>query len=544
MNKRRLCLLMFLVLLITGCSQPQNSLSEKASAEVAGGTTSMEEIGDPYASITDAPALEHYLSQIEFLETPAREYGESGSYISMDEDLVVRILYPVGEIESLNTALEEWSLETAAYYQQQSIGSSQSGEPAELTIDYDSYLIDDELVSVKLTGTYLSPGLAHPIDIIATFNANKLSGALLSLENILLPEGRDSLEQMVTEEAGIDAIDLDEHLLDLWTLTPEGLEITLERGDYLAMSEGTVTLLYPYDSLGSILSPEYLESKTSAETQQTSAEAGSGEAQQASTETALAETQQASTEADPAEAQQASTEADPAETQQTSKEADSEQETKPQTKQPDQLPNPVDGTKPMVALTFDDGPSAHTDRLLDIFSASGGKGTFFIVGNVIEGREATLQRMVSSGHEIGGHSWNHRQMTKLDPAELTNQIMNTRAKLYQVTGMDTTIIRPPYGSYNDQVKATAAELGVALINWSVDTLDWKHKDANKVYNSIMDQAKDGAIILCHDLHKSTVDAMERVIPDLIAQGYQLVTVSELFSHGGKEISPGQVYTKR
>ena len=198
----------------------------------------------------------------------------------------------------------------------------------------------------------------------------------------------------------------------------------------------------------------------------------------------------------------------------------------------------------MIALTFDDGPSKHTQRLLDIFEQYGGKGTFFVVGNVIENRQESLNRMVADGHEIGGHSWDHRQLTKLSSEDMTDQIMNTRAMIYSLTGVDTTIIRPPYGSYNDETKRICAENGIVIINWSLDTLDWKTRDADKVYEAIMSQVKDGDIILCHDLHGSTVEAMERVIPDLIAQGYQLVTVSELLSYGDTEVSAGSVHTKR
>ena len=173
----------------------------------------------------------------------------------------------------------------------------------------------------------------------------------------------------------------------------------------------------------------------------------------------------------------------------------------------------------MIALTFDDGPSAHTDRLLDIFKKYGGKGTFFVVGYLIDSRPETLKRIAAEGHEIGNHSWNHKQLTTLDEKELTDQIMKTRAKIYDITGVDVHIMRPPYGAYNDFVRKIAEKLEVPLINWSVDTVDWKTKNAQAVYNEIMKSTKDGSIILCHDLHKTTVDAMETVIPKLIADGY-------------------------
>jgi len=204
----------------------------------------------------------------------------------------------------------------------------------------------------------------------------------------------------------------------------------------------------------------------------------------------------------------------------------------------------IDPNKPMLALTFDDGPSEHTERLLDIFKQYGGSATFFVVGNMIEHREKTLQRIVNENHEIGNHSWNHRQLTYLNQQEITDQIMMTRAKIYDVTGVDCLIVRPPYGAYNDTLKAVGAELGVHYINWSVDTLDWKSRNAQAVYDEVFAHASDGAIILCHDLHSSTVDAMEIIIPKLINDGYQLVTVSQLLSYSDKPIVSGNLYYKQ
>ena len=197
-----------------------------------------------------------------------------------------------------------------------------------------------------------------------------------------------------------------------------------------------------------------------------------------------------------------------------------------------------------IALSFDDGPGEYTDRLLDILAENRAKATFFVVGNMIDGREDTLKRIAASGHEIGGHSWDHRQLTALDSDSITKQIMLTRAKIYDVTGLDSAIMRPPYGSYNDNLRFTSAQLGLALINWSVDSQDWKNNDANSVYKTIMGNAKAGSIILCNELNEGTVDAMERVIPALIEKGYQLVTVSELFTHNGGSLSAGTVYSNR
>ncbi len=468
-------LFILLFLTITGCSHSEEPLSEDL--------------------------LKDYLTGPTPLETPIRQYGEDTGYIQMEDDLVVRILYPQGGLAALDKEMENWVTDTVSYYQNEAEGSSDDGDNAELTAEYNSYLVDNHIISVKITGLFDKPYLAHPVDIIATFHGDLKTGEVITLDDILLPGGRDILQGMVIKDADLNSNEIDEHLLDLWTLTDDGLEIILERGDYLPMSAGTATLKYSLEQLQSVLSLTAKEEPETTESQPTD-----------STENESVET-----------------------------------ETLPPTEEPEKEPAPlpaIDPDKPMVALTFDDGPSKHTDRLLDTFSEYGGKGTFFVIGNIIDNRPDTLKRIVADGHQIAGHSWDHRQLTKLNAKDLTDQIMATRAKIYETSGIDTSVIRPPYGSYNDEVKRVCKELGIVMINWSIDTLDWDHQNADKIYDIIMDEVCDGSIILCHDLYSTTVDAMEKVIPELIAQGYQLVTVEELLSHSDREVIPGNVYNRQ
>lgn len=478
MKQKIFTILLLLCILLAGCSRPEDP--------VVPGTETSDSL------------LEEYLSDLNNLATPVRQYGENTGYIQMEEELVVRIQYPESDLTALNNTLETWVRDTVAYYQSEADGNNIDGASAELTADYDSYLVDDRWISVRVTGFFDKPYLAHPIDIIATFHANRDTGELITLDELLLPGGRSRLQNMVIKDAGIKEADIDGAMLDLWTLTQDGLEITLARGEYLPMSDGTKTLQYSYEDLSEILV--------------------------LSERPAIPETSGEESSESPAEETISS---------------------EPESNTNDSAASPSpDPDKPMIALTFDDGPSKHTDRLLDIFAAHGGKGTFFVVGNIIDKRPETLKRMAAEGHEIAGHSWDHRQLTKLTTDDLTGQIMNTRAKIFDVTGVDSTMLRPPYGSYNDTVKQVCADLGIIMVNWSVDTLDWKYLDADKVYHAIMDTVSDGDIILCHDLHGTTVDAMERVIPDLIAQGYQLVTVSDLLSFSDKEVTSGNVYNKQ
>lgn len=489
MKKRlwKMCVLILAAAVVfCGCGPAETPVEDGSQGGEAEQSAGSEEM------TAEAEALlEEALVNVDELETPVREYGEAYGFNQLDGDLMVHILYPVGEIAAMNAAIEDWIDEQAAYYEADAKDYVRDDLKAELTVEYESRLIDEKLVSVRMKGCYEAPFMAHPVDIVKTFHGNLETGRLVELDDLLEDGGSEALQDMVTEDAGVDATLADDGLLNHWVLTAEGLEITLARGDYLAMSEGTKVLLYTYEELTGILDPGKI-----------SADGVIDEAENVD---------------------------------------------EPEDVTPPDLAMPlaqIDPERPMVALTFDDGPSAHTDRLLDAFEAYGGKGTFFVVGNLINDRQETLVRMAEEGHEIAGHSWNHRQLTTLGEEDLQKQLLNTRAKIYKVTGVDATLMRPPYGSFNDEVKAMCKDHGIALINWSVDTLDWKYRDADTVYKSVMDQAKDGAIILCHDLHGSTVDAMEKAIPALIEEGYQLVTVSQLLTSQGGEIEAGKVYYNR
>lgn len=204
----------------------------------------------------------------------------------------------------------------------------------------------------------------------------------------------------------------------------------------------------------------------------------------------------------------------------------------------------IDPDLPMLALTFDDGPSKYTEKLLDIFKEHNCHGTFFMIGKQVSGRKDTVIRMKNEGHDLGVHTWNHKKLTTLSLSEIRSEISSARDIIEQVTGVRPVLARPPYGSVNDDVKKASKLDGFYIINWSVDTLDWKLRNAERIYDSVMEQAKDGAIILLHDLHKETVDAMVNVIPDLISRGYQLVTVTELLSFREKAPETGTVIRRQ
>lgn len=192
----------------------------------------------------------------------------------------------------------------------------------------------------------------------------------------------------------------------------------------------------------------------------------------------------------------------------------------------------------MVALTFDDGPGPYTDRLLKCLKNNRAAATFFLVGTSIANYPDTIQQMAKQGCEIGNHTWDHASLSSLNGSSIQNEISSTNAQIRALTGHNATLVRPPYGAYNSNVQINA---GAPLILWSIDTLDWKTRNAQNTINVVMNEVKDGSIILMHDIHSPSVDAAEVLIPKLIASGYQLVTVSELAKYRSVAMYRGGVY---
>lgn len=200
--------------------------------------------------------------------------------------------------------------------------------------------------------------------------------------------------------------------------------------------------------------------------------------------------------------------------------------------------------KPKIALTFDDGPSGYTPRILDILERHNARASFFVVGNIVEAGADTIKRAVAMGSEVISHSWSHCKepyLSQLAPDEIRKELLDTHAAIKGVTGFSSAMFRPPYGEVSDTLKDVAEELGLSIIMWSVDSWDWKSQNADSVYGEIFSNvSKENSVILCHDVHETTADAMERVIPDLLEE-YELVTVSELMGHDGFTVGERVVY---
>lgn len=195
--------------------------------------------------------------------------------------------------------------------------------------------------------------------------------------------------------------------------------------------------------------------------------------------------------------------------------------------------------KKYIALTFDDGPSSFTDRLLDCLEANNAKATFFMVGKEIEYFSDQVKRMETLGCELGNHTYSHTDLSTLAPEDMSAEIAGVDELLTELTGHGATVVRPPYGSVNSSVKET---VGTPMILWSIDTLDWESQDPQKIVDTTLSQVEDGSIILMHDIFSTTVDAAEILIPQLKKQGYEMVTVHELAKRNGIQLGTGTTYS--
>ena len=193
-----------------------------------------------------------------------------------------------------------------------------------------------------------------------------------------------------------------------------------------------------------------------------------------------------------------------------------------------------------IALTFDDGPSPlTTPALLDGLKERGAHATFFLIGEQIEGNEDTVRRMKDEGHQVGGHSYTHIRLDSADAAALA-EIQKTDETLRAILGDGDYWLRPPWGFASDALKSAVS---VPLIYWTIDTMDWSVRNRDLVAHHIIENAKSGDIVLLHDPYDTSVEAALQTIDVLSEQGYEFVTLEELFSNAGVTPQAGHFYLR-
>jgi len=194
----------------------------------------------------------------------------------------------------------------------------------------------------------------------------------------------------------------------------------------------------------------------------------------------------------------------------------------------------------VIALTFDDGPDPNeTEKILDLLLQYQAKATFFVVGRNAEKYPDLIKREIAEGHEIANHTYNHKMFYngKLSGSKLSEELSKTEEVIRQIGGVKTILFRPPGGYYNDTLVSTAKLAGYKIILWSwhQDTVDWRKPGVDKIVRKVLDNARGGDIVLMHDRvtgKSQTVEALERILPELLNRGFHFVTVSELLKIKG------------
>lgn len=200
----------------------------------------------------------------------------------------------------------------------------------------------------------------------------------------------------------------------------------------------------------------------------------------------------------------------------------------------------IDINKKMIALTFDDGPNYNTSKILEILNKYNVRATFFVLGSKINHNEKIIKTMDEYGMEIGNHTYSHKLMTSMSNLDIIKEVEDTSDLIYNIVGKYPNLVRPSYGSFNKKIKES---INMPIIIWNIDTLDWKSHNSKKIVSRVMNKVSDGDIILMHDIYSATVRAVDILVPKLISEGYQLVSVSELFYYKNINLENGRVYGK-
>jgi peptidoglycan/xylan/chitin deacetylase (PgdA/CDA1 family) len=470
------------------------------------------------------------------------EYGVPHVIKHNNDPLYAYIRYPQGD-NPTDAFIHDWALDlynnVAVSYG--GLGNIDPTNWGEINIHFDSYLIDYRYAGILQIGEITRTMTSEPEEVIKTFNIDLSGYKMLQPGDILdLSDPEDVLSllyfRMLIEHPRTDGhlTFLDETWLTNLLISHDGIIVILPQGKYLPSDFRTLTVTLPYEDLGPSLlirqeapmrptpTPTPTPSPTPTPTPTPTpppTDDGNGD-------------------------EDGDEDGDIDDGSGDNDDSNTEEEDDDMPDLIDIVPpqgNTIDPSLPMIAISFDDGPGIYTMAFLDLLEQYNVRASFFVIGNLVNTQTGALQRIGEIGSEVMGHSWDHKNLAKMSEENVRKQLESTQNAIEEVTGKTIPMIRPPYGETSGIMKSVAEEMGLAIINWNVDPEDWKNHNADMVYNAVMAQVKDRAIILSHEIYKSTLDAYARLIPELLSIGYQIVTVSELmyFTHG--QLTPGEIY---
>lgn len=543
---------------LAGCGGGGEAEAESLSPAPETDVVVASDSPDASPSLSPSPSEIPAAGEASALNYVIHEYGESDSIVNYSDVFYSTIHFPVLGIESVDAQIRNWAEETDAEALRTSEAHAAEAKSrdleysASLEYSYSAYLVKNRFVSVEEMGFFDESSAAHPAEPIKTFNVDLAGGVVLETEQLFYVNKRNEvvtqltarLESTATAMNLADSLDkgaIAEKWMDNVLLRSDGVDFLFEAGSVLSHSAGMMRVFLSYGDLRTTLTLGEIMRDNADNTPDPALVNPPVVVQEQNTSDPLPANLPASAETTPDTAAPT-----PQETI-----AESPQGLAPETgvgltddsgvPYATGPPRQLDPDKPMVALTFDDGPSRNTADIIALFEQYGGRGTFFMVGNRIQQYSDITKQVLEQGSEIASHTWDHKKLTSISDSEVRQEFQAVIDVVESITGARPRFVRPPYGAVDDRVKAVGADMNIAFVNWNIDTLDWKTRDAKATYDAIMAEVADGSIVLCHDLHDATGEAMKLVIPELARQGYQMVTVTELFQAKGIDVEAGALY---
>lgn len=434
----------------------------------------------------------------------SKQIGKTAIASDSTTAYVYSISYPSIGVKSIDSVLNtdisgqiNSFKETYASY-----GATDEHTRASFNIDYQSYVTGDSIVSVIFTSTLNLPLTNESITSVTTHNFLLKTGEEFTFDRIMAGdidklfstktasylENDDTLKETMSDKAYKAGYEADINNFSKFTFSNSGLSLYFEPGKIADKAVGVISVTLPPDVVLPFLIYDPFKQVTLPP------EGQSGNSAEPVTSGAI---------------------------------------TIPEGADP-LYQGEIDPSKPMIALTFDDGPrSLTTNRILDTLEKYGCRATFFVLGSRLSSEIETAKRAHDLGCDIGNHTFDHMQLSKLSKKDIKKQISKTNKYLIDNAGFETQFVRTPYGETTDKV---VKNVKYPIILWNIDTEDWRSRDAKKIYNKVMKcNIEDGDIILMHDIYETTADAVKKLVPKLRKEGYQLVSISELFQYKG--ISP-------
>nr|WP_298987684.1 polysaccharide deacetylase family protein [uncultured Micrococcus sp.] len=543
---------------LTGCSSGSPDGPAASSAPSSGASSapaSSAPASSPSAAEAGATATE---GSPEWPRTPTLDRmpfaGLDVSTIS-DYHRATHLVVPqLAGAEPLNSRLRDQAQRRAEQFWSDSEGSEVSVAPPSLSGSWQAVGVSRDIVGV-LTSVTEFAGAGHSIEERTTW-FDAAAGTVVEPLDLVSSDSRGLLEQRV--RAAVDALPGAEREMspssadtaweqlrdgDVRTwFTPEGdLAIGFSEHTVLAGSAGTPAITLPASDVEPWLSdagravrtavtrPD-VEAWNAAHAPVTAGPTSSAPALTPPVTPAPASSSEAAPRATPTAPSTPSATKKSSSTPSVTKKPSSAPSA---TKKPSSTPAAGRGrtdcsVKRCIALTFDDGPKPATDaRLLEILARHDVRASFFMIGSSVDAFPGTAKKISAAGHEVGNHTYTHALLKPLGRAALDAELSKASTAIEHATGVRPAVMRPPYGAYNATVTTAIEAHGMRKAMWTVDTLDWKHRDPAKTLAIVKKEAAPGGIILMHDIHATTIEAVDPVVTWLQSQGYTLVTVSDL-----------------